>query len=425
MNNITGRKYIFALFCVSSAALFSACGGISNKNTATLVNAEAPNNSMVEDVGLGLVVPSLSAKITHDFDYQLKRDRSMTVEQNPVGGVTAYLSANFTIDSNCQPGVFDERGKYYRFSMRSWTQNGELLPVKASARILQNLTASGQFPGNVLVSAVRAKPSMDGTTVDVQFCRTGGGLFHTFARQFEIKLSPVVPTISASPALVPVALGGVSSTKIKVSAGRPGDFTTTVNCNKGAGEQIFGKGAEFSMEAPWISEDSVCDFRLRQGSETGAVLSQVRVSGTKMISASPDVVTVPGDLGSTTISVNVGRAGDFYTTVNCHEGNGEQLFGRGSSYKQVAPWIRGTSVCEFSLREGSVESNPLSKVIVRGADALPISAFPSYTSVENGKLGAAKIVVKAGQPGDYWTTVNCNQGAGEQVFADGVLEILP
>jgi hypothetical protein len=120
-----------------------------------------------------------------------------------------------------------------------------------------------------------------------------------------------------------------------------------------------------------IETGSRWEFRLYDGMSSAPVRTTAVTSETiPLLSASPVIFQSPSALGKTTISWNMPNHSEAEVWVS-HDGNPEQLFVRGASGSQDAPWIARGSTYEFRLYAALPKRRLIGKLTVRATEPSP------------------------------------------------------
>ena len=120
-----------------------------------------------------------------------------------------------------------------------------------------------------------------------------------------------------------------------------------------------------------IETGSRWEFWLYDGMSTAPVRTTAVTSETiPLLSASPVIFQSPSAPGKTTISWNMPNHSEAEVWVS-QDGNPEQLFVRGASGSQDAPWIARGSTYEFRLYAALPKRRLIGKLTVRATEPSP------------------------------------------------------
>jgi hypothetical protein len=119
-------------------------------------------------------------QVIHFFDFKMQQNTKLLTTNK----ATSVVLVNQGVDRPCKDS-FDPYAKFYRLTLPKTTDGQSASnSFRVSVNIVENLSASGVGNGALKVQATRDNSENGRRLVDVQFCRTGGGI--SFVRQFSL-----------------------------------------------------------------------------------------------------------------------------------------------------------------------------------------------------------------------------------------------
>jgi hypothetical protein len=183
--------------------------------------------------------------------------------------------------------------------------------------------------------------------------------------------TPGVVRLTASPDHVQVSAGGLGTTTISWSTGKPEDGEVYVSEN-GQAEKLFASGSDGSQDAPWIRAGATYEFRLFAGTghkERLATLIIGAAGSAPKLTAEPNPVPADDEeLGTTTITwaTEGPQPAEIYVS---EDGGPQRLFATGIAGSEVAGWICRGITYEFFVYAGPGQTNRVAALTVtRGED---------------------------------------------------------